>query len=109
MPEPLPDVRVALEDLTSDQLELLFATPQLRPATSPALVSWVEHAADWEMNRRKGFNFRLEAPDEAIDPCEDPVAIKAAIELHHEFAGETAIARFFASAIDVLIGRGQRR
>jgi hypothetical protein len=103
------DVRGALAELAEDELEVLFATSQLRPAPSMALASWVEHAVDWELNRRKGFDFRLAPPDEAIDPSEDTVAISVAIALHDEFAGDPAIARFFAAAVEILIGRGQCR
>ncbi len=109
MLDPLADVRGVLAELAEGELEVLFATSQLRPVPSMALVGWIEHAADWELNRRKGFDFRLAPPDEAIDPSEDPVAIRAAIALHDEFAGDPAIARFFAAAVDILIGRGQRR
>ena len=106
MLDPLADVRGVLAELALDDLDVLFATSQLRPAPCAALLGWVEHAADWELNRRKGFDFRLAPPDEAIDPSEDLVAISAAIALHDEFAGDPAIARFFASAVDILIGRG---
>ena len=109
MPDPLADVRSVLAELADDELEVLFATSWLRPAPSIALLGWIEHAADWEENRRKGFDFHLAPPDEAIDPSEDPVAISVAIALHDEFAGDPAIARFFAAAVENLIGRGQRR
>ena len=107
MPDPLADVRGVLAELADDELEVLFATSWLRPATCMALLAWIEHAADWEVNRRKGFDFHLEPPDEAIDPSEDQVAIGAAIVLHDEYAGDSAIARFFAAAVDVLIERGR--
>jgi len=107
MPDPLADVRSVLAELADDELEVLFATSWLRPAPSIALLGWIEHAADWEENRRKGFDFDLAPPDEAIDPSEDVVAISAAIALHDEYAGDSAIARFFAAAVDILIERGQ--
>jgi hypothetical protein len=109
MPDPLADVRGALAELADDELQVLFATSWLRPAPSIVLLGWIEHAADWEENRRKGFDFRLAPPDEAIDPSEDVVAISAAIALHDEFAGDSAIARFFAAVVDILIERGRSR
>ena len=109
MPDPLADVRAVLAELADDELEVLFATSWLRPAPSLALLAWIEHATDWEVNRRKGFDFHLEPPDEAIDASEDQVAISAAIVLHDEYAGDSAIARFFGAAVDILIERGQRQ
>jgi hypothetical protein len=109
MPDSLADVRGALAELADNELEVLFATSWLRPAPSMALLGWIEHAADWEENRRKGFDFHLAPPDEAIDPSEDVVAISAAIALHDEYASDSAIARFFAAAVDILIERGQWR
>ncbi len=106
MPDTLADVRSVLAELANDELEVLFATSWLRPAPCMALLAWIEHATDWEVNRRKGFDFHLEPPDEAIDPSEDHAAISAAIALHDEYAGDSAIALFFAAAVDILIGRG---
>ena len=108
MPDLLTDVRRILADLSSDELEVLLATPQLCPPPSTGLLAWVEHAADWELNRRKRFDFRLAAPEEAIDPTEDTAAIGAATALQEGFANEPDIARFFAAIADILIGRGQR-
>lgn len=105
MPDPLADVRGVLAELANDELEVLFATSWLRPAPCTALLAWIEHAADWEVNRRKGFDFNLQPPDEAIDPSEDHAAIGAAIVLHDEYAGDLPIARFFAAAVDVLLDR----
>ena len=107
MPDSLADVRGVLAELADNELEVLFATSWQRPASCIALLGWIEHAADWEENRRKGFDFHLAPPDEAIDPSEDVVAISAAIALHDEYAGDSAIARFFAAAVDILIERGQ--
>ena len=107
MPEPTADVRAALAVLAVEEVEVLLAISQLRPARSPALLAWIEHAADWELQRRKGFDFRLASPDEAVDPSENPAAVDAAITLHDEFPGDSALARFLAATVDILIGRGQ--
>jgi len=50
MPDPLADVRAVLAELADDELEVLFATSWLRPAPSIALLAWIEHATDWEVN-----------------------------------------------------------
>jgi hypothetical protein len=105
----LADARTALSDLSPDELDVLFATAQIGPATATGLLAWIEHAADWELNRRKGFDFRLALPEEAIDPSEDPAAIDAAIALHDQFASDPQLARFFAATVDLLVGRGQQR
>jgi hypothetical protein len=47
MPDPLADVRGALAELADDELEVLFAISWQRPASSIALLGWIEHAADW--------------------------------------------------------------
>ena len=109
MADLLTGVRTVLADLNSDELEILFATPLIGGAASTGLLAWIEHAADWELSRRKGFDFHLTSPDEAIDPTEDAVAITSAIALQQEFVKEPAIAQFFAATVDVLIGRGQRQ
>jgi hypothetical protein len=108
MPDLLIDARMALADLDLDDLDVLFATAQIGPMTATGLLAWIEHAADWEVNRRKGFDFRLAPPDEVVDLDEDPAAIAAAISLHDQFASDPRIARFFAATVDLLVGRGQR-
>ena len=107
MPDSTTDIRAALAKLALDDVEVLFAISHLQPAASPALLAWIEHAADWELQRRKGFDFRLAPVDEAIDASENAVATAAAIALHDEFAGNSALARFFASTVDVLVIRGE--
>ena len=79
MPDSTTEIRAALAKLAVDDVEVLFAISRLQPAPSPALLAWVEHAADWEMQRRKGFDFRLAPVDEAIDPSENSAAIDSAI------------------------------
>jgi hypothetical protein len=107
MPDSTTEIRAALARLAIDDVEVLFAVSQLQPASSPALLAWIEHAADWELQRRKGFDFRLAPVDEAIDASENAVATAAAVALHDEFAGNSALARFFASTVDALVIRGE--
>ena len=88
MNDLLDDAHTALAALTSDDLEVLFAVSLSRMAGTPGLLAWLEHAADWEMNRLRGFDFRLAPPEEAIDPTEDAEALATAIALHDQFADD---------------------
>jgi hypothetical protein len=50
------------------------------------LLSWVEHLADWETNRRRGLDYPLQSPGAAIPPEEQVASVIAATMLRDGFA-----------------------
>jgi hypothetical protein len=80
---------------------------------APGLLAWLEHVADWEVNRRRGVDFPLLAPEAAIDPSEDAISITAALTLRAVFAlddraGASGVATLLDAVVTLLIGGGQR-
>ena len=47
------------------------------PQTAPGLLAWIDSACEWELNRRRDFDYPLLPPEAAIDPPEDEVSINA--------------------------------
>jgi hypothetical protein len=56
------------------------------PQTAPGLLAWIDSACEWELNRRRDFDYPLQPPEAAIDPSEDEVSINAAMVLRDQFA-----------------------
>jgi hypothetical protein len=44
------------------------------PQTAPGLLAWIDSACEWELNRRRDFDYPLLPPEAAIDPPEDEVS-----------------------------------
>jgi len=71
------DFVVLLAAIDDRSLQALIATIQQLPAVVPALQAWLDHAARWEYDRRKGMNYPLQGPMAAISPEEVPEALAA--------------------------------
>lgn len=98
-------VVAALADLTDDELHALIATANGGPQTAPSLLAWIEHAADWELQRRGGLDFPLQPPAAAIDPSEDAARIAAATVLRAQFAPDVpTVVALFAAIVGTLTG-----
>ena len=82
----LSPVKAALVELTDAELRALCAATYEAPQVAPGLLAWLEHAADWELHRRNGLDFRLQPPEAAIPPEEDAVTIDAAMAMRATFA-----------------------
>jgi hypothetical protein len=37
------------------------------PPIAYGLLAWIEGACDWELNRRRGFDYTVQPPEAAID------------------------------------------
>ena len=71
------DFVVLLAAIDDRSLQALMATIEQLPAVVPALQAWLDHAARWEYDRRKGMNYPLQGPMAAISPEELPEALAA--------------------------------
>lgn len=68
VPDP---VAAALGSLEDGELTALISATHNVPQTALGLMAWIEHAGDWELNRRAGMDFPLQPPGAAIPPEED--------------------------------------
>ena len=71
----------ALAQLDEEQLAALIGSTNGVPQVAPGLLAWIEAACDWELNRRRGFDYPLLPPDAAIPPEEDAVSFDAIVGL----------------------------
>jgi hypothetical protein len=79
------------------------------PQTAPGLLAWIDGACDWEVNRRRAFDYPLQPPEAAIDPSEDEVSISAAMVLRDQFAQDSPAVRAFFDALVELLTGGVRK
>ena len=94
------DFVALLAAIDAPSLRALIATLDELPAILPALQAWIDHAARWEDDRRKGFHYPLQAPIAAISPDEVPAALGASTLLGTCFRQErrrdvSAVVAFF--------------
>lgn len=102
-------VVAALAELDDGELAALIHATNNVPQAAPGLLAWVESACDWELNRRRGFDFPLQPPKAAIPPEEDAVSIDAAAIIRARFAQDgreetRAVVRLFDALVDLLTG-----
>ena len=101
----LRHVEEALAGLTDIELGAIkIATNEARQV-DPGLLAWIEGACDWELNRRRGFDYTLQPPE--LDPSEDKVSVEAAYAMRASFAGgdlEAGALTFFDALLEVLTG-----
>jgi hypothetical protein len=76
-------------------------------------LAWIEGACDWELNRRRGFDFPLLPPEAAIPPEEDAVSVVAATMLRAMFAQDDtvethAVLALFDAIVRLLTGGEQQ-
>jgi hypothetical protein len=113
MAADLTPVVAALAELDDRELAALIDTTNTVPQTAPGLLAWIEHAADRELNRRRGFDFPLRPPEAAIPPEEDAVSFDAAVIIRARFAQEgreetCGVVGLFDAIIRLLTGSGHR-
>jgi hypothetical protein len=97
----------ALADLTDVELRALIDAANRAPQTAPCLLAWIEHAAVWELNRRRGVAIPLQPPVAAIPPEEDGVSVAAVMTLRATFAGKLlggsrSVAALFDAVVHLL-------
>jgi hypothetical protein len=101
----LDAVAAALSELKEAELDALVETANELVLIAAGLLSWVEHLADWEINRRAGMTEPLKAPETAIAPDEGENSIAAAILMRDQFAEDaTDEGANFAALFDAVVG-----
>src|SRR5512136_386071 len=109
MDPDLTAVKAALAEIGDTELAALIAATYGVPQTAPGLLAWIDGACDWEVNRRRDFDYPLQPPEAAIDPSEDEVSIAAAIVMRDEFAHDSpAVRAFFDALVKLLTGAGRK-
>jgi len=68
--DALSDLTRTLAVIPREGLYGLRAAIDGSPHFAPGLLAWLEHAVDWEINRREGRSYRLQGPRAAIDDSE---------------------------------------
>jgi hypothetical protein len=117
--DDLMPVAAALAELNGGELCGLIEATNMIDATNNVpqivrgLLAWIEHACDWELNRRACVDAPLQSPDAAIPPEEYAASIVAMMTLRARFdqdAGRNAgaVVALFDAMIRALTG-GERR
>jgi hypothetical protein len=110
MDTDLTTIKAALADISDTELATLIAATYGVPQTAPGLPAWIDSAAEWELNRRRDFDYPLLPPEAANDPSEDELSINAAIVLRDQFAQDSpAVVAFFDALVGLLTGAGQKQ
>jgi hypothetical protein len=109
----LRHVADALAELAESELRAMVVAANELVLMAAGLLSWMEHLADWELNRRSGTDLPLQPPGAAIPPEENADSIVAATMIRDGFAGrgETSdhMVALFEAIVGVLAGSATRR
>jgi hypothetical protein len=107
------DFVVLLAAIDDRALQAIIAAIDQLPGVLPALQAWIDHAARWEYDRRKGLNYPLQGPMAAISPEELPDALAASALIAECFRHErrrdvTAVLAFFDGLCETLAAERER-
>jgi hypothetical protein len=109
MEAKLEPIAAALSELEENELQALVVAANELVLMAAGLLSWIEHLADWELNRRSGLDFPLQPPEVAIPPEEDAESIVAATMMRDGFvdggSGAGAVASLFDAIVGALTGK----
>jgi hypothetical protein len=109
MDADLQRVIAVLAESEVNELHALIDAAHKAPRIAPGLLSWIEGACDWELNRRTGLGYPLQPPEAAIPPEEDAVSIDAAMAMRSMFAQDSRVVlALFDAIVDLLIGAERR-
>ena len=86
MDAELQSVADALSELADAELKAVVLAAHEMLLVAAGLLSWVEHVADWEFNRRAGLELPLQPPDAAIPPEATIDSVVAATMIRDGFA-----------------------
>ena len=110
MDTDLTAAKAALADIGDTELAALIAATYGAPQIAPGLLAWIDGACDWELNRRRDFDYPLLPPEAAIDPSEDEVSISAAMVFRDQFAQDSpGVLAFFDALVGLLTGHGRKQ
>jgi hypothetical protein len=107
-------IKSALAKTASMELRALVSATTDAPETASGLLSWIDTACEWELNRRDGHYYELQPPEAIIPPEQDAVSVDAAIAMRATFVlidpFETgAVLAFFEALANLLTGAGQQK
>jgi hypothetical protein len=106
----LQAVADALADLADAELKAVVVAANELLLVAAGLLSWVEHAADWELKRRAGLNFPLQPPAAAIPPDATIDSVVAATMIRDGFAESSGqeshpVVALFDAIVNAINGR----
>jgi hypothetical protein len=104
MDADLVPVTAALAELEDIELQALVDAANEVVLIAAGLLSWIEHIADWEINRRVGLEFPLQPPHAAIPPEEDAHSIAAAAMIREQVADGRDEADPLVALFDAILG-----
>ena len=105
MDAELQSVADALAELADTELRALTIAANELLLMAAGLLSWVEHLADWELNRRAGLDTPLQPPEAAIAPTEQIDSIVAATIMRDGFAeGSAQESHPVVALFDAIVG-----
>jgi hypothetical protein len=109
MDTDLTTIKAALADISDTELATLIAATYGVPQTAPGPLAWIDSAAEWELNRRRDFDYPLLPPEAAIDPSEDAASIGGALLLRASLATDgQAVTVLFDAIVALLTGKERR-
>ena len=87
----------ALAPLSDDDLARLRSAADASPGVVPGLLAYIDHVGDWEQHRRRGVDFPLQPPANALGDDERGSALMALAVLADEFreSGHDALVALF--------------
>jgi len=101
--DALQPVVIALVELEDKELRALVTAANEMMDVAAGFLSWVEHLANWELDRRAGLVSPLQPPKANIPPEEDAKRIAAALMMKEQIA-DRAEAQPFAELFDAVLG-----
>jgi hypothetical protein len=92
------------------ELRSLVAATYGIAQTAPGFLAWIDGFRNWDVNRRRGFDYPLLPPEAATDPSKDAVSINPEVVLRDQFARDSpAVRGFFDALAELLTGDGRKQ
>ena len=105
----LRSVIVALAKLTDSELIALIDATKNAPQIAPALLTWLDAALDWELNRRRGRDRAAQPAAFAVLPAEDAGNILTITTLRGLFGPRAHGVYSLLDALSELLTGGKRK
>ena len=109
MDTDLRAIKAALAQVTDTELRALIDATSGVTQTAPGLLAWIDSACEWELNRRRGYDYELQPPEAAIPPEEDAVSIAATMMMRETLAQDSGAVRALFDALVELLTGGERK
>jgi hypothetical protein len=101
----LRSIADALAELAEAELRAMVVAANELVLEAAGLLLWMEHLADWELNRRVGLSLPLQSPEAAIPPEERAESVVAVTMLRDGFAeGSWADSAPVVALFDAIVG-----